>query len=88
MTTPPSYHGAIRYYECETCGKAFAVCRTDLLRPDILKLGSIETNECPRCFEAAIFEHTDAQAEDLVQTVRESRERMFAFHRQFHAACG
>lgn len=80
MNIPPA--GAIRLQTCPLCQREFAVCRADVLRPDIVMPGAYPP-ECPDCM--------DYQVEDfpeLKRTLKEHRAHMHAFALQFNAACG
>lgn len=88
MTTPPSCHGVLRHYVCDTCHQNFIVCRTDLLRPDIMMPGCWDTETCSACIDASILEHAGDQADDLIQAMRAHRNRMFDLNFKYAGACG
>jgi hypothetical protein len=78
--TPPA--GVIRQQKCPVCSRAFAICRTDLLRPDIVFPGCYPA-ECPDCMDYQL-----AELPELARTMKHHRARMHEIAAQFHAACG
>lgn len=83
MTIQPApIAGVIRQQTCPICKREFAVCRTDLLRPDIVE-PTCYPPECPDCMDYLL-----ANCPEQMATMENHRALMHAIAIQFHAACG
>ena len=64
------------------CKRKFAVCRIDVLRPD-LSFPEAYPSECPDCLNAAI-----AHNPEFLEIIRSRLKIMHSAAIQFHAAAG
>ena len=78
---PNTRNFPIQFATCPKCGKTYAVCRLDFLRPDLFTF--TDMGECFQCLARACVEWMIP-----IQELHATRASNWTIHRKYAAAAG